>query len=193
MKKDTLTIKQEKFCQSYIKLGDKSAAYREAYSTSNMKAESINRKAFQLFNEVKITARIDFLCQEIQQDNKATISEVLNTLSDMLRFDISELYDSNGNLKNIHSIPKKSRLMISQLEIDEIYVKNESIGQVKKIKVFDKMQAVEKFMKYFGAYGKDNEQKQPIVNVDLSEGFTEEKKARLEKLLLKAQLSLEKS
>lgn len=83
--------------------------------------------------------------------------------------------------------------MISQLEIDEIYVKNESIGQVKKIKVFDKMQAVEKFMKYFGAYGKDNEQKQPIVNVDLSEGFTEEKKARLEKLLLKAQLSLEKS
>lgn len=172
MKSDNLTIKQEAFCQAYIRLGDKSAAYREAYSTSRMKPESINVKAVHLSNEVKISTRIDFLRQEIKEDNKATISEVLNTLSDMLRFDISELYDSNGNLKNIHSIPKKARLMISQLETDEIYLKNETIGQVKKVKVFDKMQAVEKFMKHFGAYEKDNSQKKPeaaiTVKPDLS-------------------------
>lgn len=193
MKSNTLTIKQEKFCQSYIKLGDKSAAYREAYSTSRMKPETVNNKAYILSEKDYIRARIEFLRSEIKQDNKATISEVLNTLSDMLRFDISELYDANGNLKNIHSIPKKSRLMISQLETDEIYVKNEAIGQVKKIKVFDKMQAVEKFMKYFGAYEKDNGQKQPIVNVDFSEGFTEEKKARLLELKKKLDKSLENS
>jgi len=193
MKTNELTIKQEAFCQAYILLGDKSAAYRESYSTKNMKAETINERASRLSNEYKISTRIAFLQKEIKEENKATISEVLNTLSDMLRFDISELYDSNGNLKSIHSIPKKARLMISQLETDEIYVKNEAIGQVKKVKVFDKMQAVEKFMKHFGAYEKDNGQKQLIVNVDLSDGFTEEKKARLLELKKKLDKSLENS
>ena len=193
MKQSNLTIKQENFCQAYIRLGDKSAAYREAYSTTNMKVETVNERASRLSNEYKISTRIAFLQKEIKEENKATISEVLNTLSDMLRFDIAELYDANGNLKNIHSIPKKSRLMISQLEIDEILVKNESVGQVKKIKVFDKMQAVEKFMKHFGAYEKDNGQKQPIVNVDLSGEFTPEKKARLLELKKKLDQSLENS
>jgi phage terminase small subunit len=193
MKTNELTIKQEAFCQAYIRLGDKSAAYRESYSTKNMKVATVNERASRLSNEYKISTRIAFLQKEIKEENKATISEVLNTLSDMLRFDIAELYDENGNLKKIHSIPKKSRLMISQLEIDEIIVKNESIGQVKKIKVFDKMQAVEKFMKHFGAYEKDNGQKQPIVNVDLSGEFTPEKKARLLELKKKLDQSLENS
>jgi len=167
MKSNNLTIKQEAFCQAYIRLGDKSAAYREAYNTSKMKPESINRKAFELFVNVNITARIEFLRSEIQVDNKATISEIVNTLSDMLRFDVAELYDSNGNLKNIHSIPKKARLMIAQLETDEIRVRNESIGQVKKVKVFDKMQAVEKLMKHLGGYEKDNAQKTPVVKTKI--------------------------
>ena len=191
MKQSNLTIKQENFCQAYIRLGDKSAAYREAYSTLRMKSETVNNKAYVLSEKDYIRARINFLRSEIKQDNKATISEVLNTLSDMLRFDISELYDSNGNLKSIHSIPKKARLMIAQLEIDEIYVKNEVVGQVKKIKVFDKMQAVEKFMKHFGAYEKDNGQKQPIVNFEITGEYTEEKKARLLELKKKLDKSLE--
>jgi len=58
MKQSNLTLKQEAFCQAFIRLGDKSAAYREAYSTKNMKPESINRKSFELFNEVKIRSRI---------------------------------------------------------------------------------------------------------------------------------------
>lgn len=167
MKSNNLTIKQEAFCQAYIRLGDKSAAYREAYSTSRMKNETINKRASELFNNGEVRGRIEFLRSEIQEDNKATISEVLNTLSDMLRFDVGELYDSNGNLKNIHSIPKKARLMIAQLETEEIRVRNESIGQVKKVKVFDKMQAVEKFMKHFGAYKEDNAQKTPVVKTKI--------------------------
>jgi len=47
-----LTPKQEKACQKYIELGDKSAAYRSAYNCSRMKPESINRKAYELFEGV---------------------------------------------------------------------------------------------------------------------------------------------
>ncbi|WP_339889819.1 terminase small subunit [uncultured Flavobacterium sp.] len=186
MKTSNLTIKQEAFCQAYIRLGDKSAAYREAYSTSKMKPESIHVKAVHLSNEVKISTRIEFLRSQIQEDNKVTISEIVNTLSDMLRFDISELYDSNGNLKNIHSIPKKARIMIAQLETDEINIKGQTIGHTKKLKVFDKLQAVEKLMKHLGGYESDNKQKASLT-ID-TDGFSEEKQKRLD--ALKAKLLL---
>lgn len=181
-----LTPKQESFCQAYIKLGDKSAAYREAYSTSNMKSETIHSRACRLTSEYKISARIEALRAEVKEDNKVTINEIVNTLADMLRFDIAELYDSNGNLLNLKSIPKKARLMISQLETDEIRLKGQSIGQVKKVKVFDKMQSIEKLMKHLGGYEKDNSQKQPVVNVDASGDFSEAKKQRLKDLMEKA-------
>jgi len=175
-----LTIKQEAFCQAFILHGDKSEAYRGAYNTSRMKPETVNRNAFELFNDNKITTRISYLRKQIEEDNKTTIGEIVSTLSDMLRFDIGELYDENGKLKNIHDIPKKARLMISQLDSDEIkaYEGGETIiiGQTKKLKVFDKLNAVEKLMKHLGGYEKDNEQKAPKT-YDLSTLSDEEKKA----------------
>lgn len=162
-----LTIKQEAFCQAYIRLGDKSAAYREAYNTSKMLPSTINRKGAEMFENGIITARVEALRAEIKEDNKITISEIVSTLSDMLRFDVAELYDENGKLKNIHSIPKKARIMISQLETDEIKVKGLVVGSIKKVKIFDKLQAVEKLMKHLGGYEKDNDQKKPQQQVTI--------------------------
>ncbi len=45
-----LTTKQEKFCQSYVELGNASEAYRRSYDASRMKTESINRKAKELMD-----------------------------------------------------------------------------------------------------------------------------------------------
>ena len=57
----TLTVKQEKFCQSYIETGNASEAYRQAYSASKMKPETVNRTAKELLDHPKITARINTL------------------------------------------------------------------------------------------------------------------------------------
>lgn len=62
-----LTVKQENFCQAYIRLGDKSAAYREAYNCENMKAETVNRNAFELFDNNKITTRILELQKQVAE------------------------------------------------------------------------------------------------------------------------------
>ncbi|GIZ08360.1 terminase small subunit [Flavobacterium sp. UMI-01] len=168
MKSNNLTIKQEKFCQAYIKLGDKSAAYREAYSAERMKANTIHRKAQELFNNGLVTARIEVLQDELKKRNDITIDEIVNGLADMLQFDVAELYDEDGKLKNIHQIPKKARLMISELHTDEIFSKNKVIGQSKKVKIFDKLNVVEKLMKHLGGYEKDNRQKETIVKVSVS-------------------------
>ena len=96
----------------------------------------------------------------------------------MLRFDIAEIYDEAGNLKHIHSIPKKARLMISELSSDElkgtVKGKTVAVGQTKKVKVFDKLQAIEKLMKHFGGYKADNDQSKPEIHINWNEQKTYE-------------------
>ena len=59
-----LTIKQEAFCQAYLRLGDKSAAYREAYSCLKMKPETIHAMASKLSSDQKVAIRIEQLQKE---------------------------------------------------------------------------------------------------------------------------------
>jgi phage terminase small subunit len=168
MKSNNLTIKQEKFCQAYIRFGDKSAAYREAYSTSKMKSETVNRNSFKLFNDNKITTRIEFLQKEISKRNKIEIDELVIALSGMVRFDVAELYDESGALKNIHEMPLSARQMITQLDTFEQYnSKGEFQGTTKKIRTIQKLDAIEKLMKYLGAYEKDNNQKKIELNQNI--------------------------
>lgn len=166
---DKLTVKQENFCQAYVRLGDKSAAYREAYDTSGMKPETVNENASRLSANSKVAARIANLQDETKKRNDVTIDEVVKTLASMLRFDIAELYDENGILKNIHSIPKEARLMIQELNSEELYTGGKDrdlLGFSKKVKTYSKTDAIEKLMRHLGGYDKDNEQRKPqITNV----------------------------
>ena len=51
MAKKKLTLKQEKFCQEYVKNGgNASAAYRSAYNASKMKDETVWVKASMLLS-----------------------------------------------------------------------------------------------------------------------------------------------
>lgn len=62
-----LTKKQEDFCQAYVDSGNASDAYRESYNCSNMKPATINRKAKELLDDGKITARIEQLQQDLRK------------------------------------------------------------------------------------------------------------------------------
>lgn len=161
MKQINLTIKQEAFCQSYILLGDKSAAYRAAYSTSNMKPESINRKAFQLFNEVKITARIKELQFKLasiaEKKFNITAEEMLGYLNILRNSRIDEYVEfKKGKL----SFKDFDKLTAEQLMCIES-IKETRFGI--DIKLHGKEWTIEKINKHIGFYEKDNEQKQPLL------------------------------
>ncbi len=67
-----LTIKQEKFANIYIELGNASEAYRQSYNCQKMKDETVNRTANALLNDRKITARIDELRNELAKRHDIT-------------------------------------------------------------------------------------------------------------------------
>lgn len=78
----TLTVKQEHFCNAYIELGNASQAYRHSYNAENMKAATINRKAFELTENGNIRARLDELRKEHAARHVVTIDSLVTELED---------------------------------------------------------------------------------------------------------------
>ncbi|ELY4033962.1 terminase small subunit [Cronobacter sakazakii] len=78
----SLTIKQEAFCQAYVELGDASEAYRKAYDADKMKPESVHRKAKEVKDNVKVTARIEELQGEIKMRHNVTVDSLLAELEE---------------------------------------------------------------------------------------------------------------
>lgn len=77
-----LTPKQEKFCQKYVELGNASEAYRQSYDAEKMKPESINRKAKELMDNVKIRARVKELQNRLVKKHEVTVDTLLGELEE---------------------------------------------------------------------------------------------------------------
>lgn len=158
-----LTEKQERFCQAYIEFGNKSEAYRDAYEADAMNSNSVRVAANEVFNTPNVTLRIEELQKEIRERNKVKIDDVLGVLADMIKFDIAEIYDDEGRLRPIKDIPKPHREMINSVKVYEDFMnidgQREKIGETKEVKILNKLDVIEKFMRHLGAYEKDNSQK----------------------------------
>jgi len=162
---NVLTDKQEQYCQNYVVCMNQSTAYRISYDAEAMNANSVAREACLLHANPNITQRIKELQAEAYERNKATIDELVNVLSGMVRFDIADLYDDNGNLLPIKEMPLIARQMISELSSDHLRSGGEIIGETKRVKTIAKLDAVEKLMKHLGGYEKDNFQKKTEISV----------------------------
>ena len=74
MPQPKLTIKQEAFCQAYIETGNASEAYRQSYSTKNMKDASVHRAAKELMDNPKVAPRIDEIRASIAEKAELSIA-----------------------------------------------------------------------------------------------------------------------
>ncbi len=72
-----MTPKQENFCMAYIETGNASEAYRQAYDANEMQMTTVNRKAKELLDNGKITARIAELQNDSCLRHKTTVDTLL--------------------------------------------------------------------------------------------------------------------
>ena len=77
-----LTVKQEKFCKSYIETGNASEAYRQSYDCQKMKGASINRNAVALLDNTKIATRIGELQLTLQKKFDVTVESLSKELDE---------------------------------------------------------------------------------------------------------------
>lgn len=162
-----LSVKQENFCNYYIECGNASEAYRRAYSCSNMKDESINRKAIELLNNGKITARVKELQEELKKKSDITKEEVLSMLKNFMYADIRNFL----TIKNGNVIFKDSEDWT-----DEMAMQVESVKQGKEgigIKLNGRAWTIQRICKMLGF---DSPQD---VNVNMISPMTKEEAKRI--------------
>ena len=159
-KKTDLTDKQEKFCQ-HVAEGDTYAdAYRKAYSAGRMGVNTIYVNSSVMMNDNKIVSRIEELRQQNLKRHQVTVDELLNNLAAWLRFDPLELIDQESEaVKSLKDMTEETRKSISEIHVQELFAsidgEKTKIGEVKKVKFYDKTKVADMFMKKFGQYVPD--------------------------------------
>ncbi len=110
-----LTHKQEMFCLAYIETNNASEAYRMSYSASNMKPETVNRKAAELMNNGKITARLEQLRAPVRERAQITLESHLERLNHLsLMAEQAEQY--SAAIKAEESRGKVAGLYVEKIE-----------------------------------------------------------------------------
>ena len=75
-----LTVKQETFCAIFVEKGNASEAYRLSYNCAKMKPSTVWRKAAELLENGKVTARIEQLQEDARLRHEVTLDSVLDEL-----------------------------------------------------------------------------------------------------------------
>lgn len=190
MKTNNLNIKQEAFCQAYIRLGEATAAYKEAgYSYKNKTSKSIHESACRTLKSVKVSARIKELQNKVatiaEEKFNITAEEMLRHLDILRNARIDEyvtfVYEKVQDLKLIageypdeyeptyHEEPRVIFKPFDELTKEQLMciesIKVNRYGEV-ELKLHGKEWSIEKINKHIGFYEKDNQQKTQVFTPD---------------------------
>lgn len=145
---DELTDQQEQFCQEYLKdLNGTQAAIRAGYSAKSSRAISST-----LLTKHNIQARLKVLIGDRSQRCQISADEVLLAIKKLAFFNLSDLFDENGDLKPMSEIPEEARGAINGVEVfvecsDEENEDGETVtkitGRTKKVKLSERIKALE--------------------------------------------------
>lgn len=145
-----LTDKQEAFCNEYlVDLNATQAAKRAKYSEDS--AGSIGHE---LLKKPEIQHRIEQLREETGKGFNITRERVAQEYARIAYSDIGSLVNAEGGIKNIAGLPADVTAAISSVEVFEEFetlgFEKEKVGETKKLKLWDKVKALDSLCKLMG-------------------------------------------
>lgn len=102
----SLTVKQERFCQKYLECGNASEAYRFAYNAENMKPSTVGRKATELMANGTITAHIESLRAKSEKKFEITKNRILQEAVSIALAPISDTISARDKIAAIATVNK---------------------------------------------------------------------------------------
>jgi phage terminase small subunit len=144
-----LTEKKKRFVAEYlVDRNQTQAAIRAGYSP-----KTANEQASRLMTQKAVKAAIRAGSKAQEKRTRITADRVLRELAHIAFLDIRRAYEENGSLKNIHAMPATVARAIAAVETDDLFEGSGQdrfhIGQTKKLKLNDKVRALELLGKYF--------------------------------------------
>jgi len=79
---EIITQKQRNFCNAFVETGNASEAYRRAYSTDNMSAESIKVEASRLLDNPNVSLTVEELRKQHAERHNVTVDSITKELEE---------------------------------------------------------------------------------------------------------------
>lgn len=158
--------KQKRFCEEYIKDFNGSAAARRAgYSHKGDK-----ERAAVLLNTPDVQEYLGELIQGIKERNELEVDQLIQELKRIAFSDMGEFYDENNKIRPVAEIDPEARAALETYQDDVSQLKYGE-KRSRRVRLASKLDAIEKLMRYLGAYERDNKQKSEF---DLTSKTTDE-------------------
>lgn len=163
-----LTHRQENFINEYlIDLNATQAAIRAGYSKNTAKFIG-----YENLTKPYIETAIRERREQLTAKQGVTQEKVIKEYARIAFLDPSEFFNSEGKLIPLHELSKDVVATIAGMDhvISRIGTGDDSeIEHTKKIKICDKLKALDSLARHLGLFEKDNEQKQGDALVSLLE------------------------
>lgn len=141
-----LTPKQAAFVREYlVDLNGTRAAIRAGYS-----AKTAESQAARLLGKAKVKAEIALGVQARNERVEVKADDVLRELVRLATCDLGQAFDAEGRLRKIHEMPVDVRRAIASVDTAEMWGPDggAQLGEVKRIKFWDKAKALEMLGKH---------------------------------------------
>ncbi len=150
-----LSAKRKRFCEEYVKcLDGNKAAILAGYSK-----KTARNKASNLLTMPKVASYLKQLQDGIAKRNEITIDELIRDLAEIKNLDVADLYDIDGLPVDISQLPASFTRCIQEVT---------ETNTATKIKVYSKLEAIEKLAKHLGFYEKDNKQSKAEMSINIT-------------------------
>jgi phage terminase small subunit len=151
MNTSKLTIKQEAFAQAYIETGNASEAYRRAYQVSpSTKPNTVEKRACELLKHGKVAGRIAELQAGHQKRHDVTIDRIVGEYVKIAFADAGDYFDWGPNgvtVKDKSELTPEQRSVVA--EVSQTVTEK---GGTIRVKLHDKLNALEKLGKHLGMF-----------------------------------------
>ena len=150
-----MTDAQKRFCNEYLIDLNATRAYKVAYPNCK-KDETAAQAGSRLLRNVKVQEYLQKKQKEIEKRTEITQDMVVRELAKIGFSNIKDIYDENNSLKQIKDLDEDVTAVISSIETIEQYenvlgVKVKT-GEIKKIKTYDKVNALVSIGKHLGMF-----------------------------------------
>ncbi len=159
--KHGLNAKQKRFADEYLVDLNGTRAYKKVYGVKSDEVAKAN--ASRLLSKANVAAYIASKQKKLQDKLEVSVERVLKEAARIAFSDPRKLFDEDGNLKPITDLDDDTAAALAGLDIEALYKgkgKNAiRVGDVRKVKLWNKGEALEKLFKHLGLFEKDNKQK----------------------------------
>lgn len=155
-----------KFADKYFETGNAS----ESAIYAGFSADTAKQSGYQVLIRDDVQEYLSKLRKEYQEKTGINKESVLNEYRKIAFSDVRKILTVDGGLKSIDDIDDDTAGAIAGIESFDVEADGEKLGTNRKIRLHDKLKALEALSKHLGLFEKDNEQSKlnistPIINI----------------------------